>query len=600
MSTSRDREPAAQSTRAKGSQPDPEPSEFQEGAGAMLIPRGSSTQLRKSAAAEAGGLCPLEKRNRECSVPSPAASSETPPFAAPPPPPEPLLPSPAAEAPRASKDLIQRLAKPPERTASPAAEPRARSELGLLSLPPPTLFGPRRDVPKSAPAGALRLLPTPCLAEPPGRQRGPDALAAGCARRAGPESGQDAARTLVPPARPLSSLCRGRRQRRARRRRRHHRLRPPLPLRPRRRSVLNLNSFPSLSPWDFFFLISKEASCLPCPPEDLSESITSRGGLGSHGSFGGSSQKGCQALGNGTADTQRWAGVAVLAPSGYTPLRERHGVSLERKLLWGNSESSLDPRSILELNLPSMSPKKDSATGLHGWTVGSSTTRAEKRKPNLCLQKTKVLVSTAIKRHQLLSEPELLKAEPTHRYHIWSRILQALNALDYCHQGVVDLKHTWVDPFAVVWHKPGELQKSASAQSGYSPGSGKLQALALTPMEQVVVKILLCQAVLPEGFSLRLPTSSLPTGPPLLSCRKVAPPSLPCCTFLLGDLFLLCLLIVPTTTVTIWNVLIPPFSAPVTLSPAHPSAHNTFKICDTCDRLASFQLFLTQVWAELS
>lgn len=148
----------------------------------------------------------------------------------------PMVASPAAEAPRASKDLIQRLAKPPERTASPAAEPRARSELGLLSLPPPTRFGPRRDVPKSAPAGALRLLPTPCLAEPPGRQKGPDALAAGCAGRAGPEAGQDAARTPVPPARPLSSLCRGRRQRRARRRRRHHRLRPPLPLRPRRRS----------------------------------------------------------------------------------------------------------------------------------------------------------------------------------------------------------------------------------------------------------------------------------------------------------------------------------------------------------------------------
>lgn len=41
----------------------------------MLIPRGSGTQLRKSAAAvEVGSLCPLEKRNRECSVPSPAAS----------------------------------------------------------------------------------------------------------------------------------------------------------------------------------------------------------------------------------------------------------------------------------------------------------------------------------------------------------------------------------------------------------------------------------------------------------------------------------------------------------------------------------------------
>lgn len=25
---------------------------------------------------------------------------------------------------------------------------------------------------------------------------------------------------------------------------------------------------------------------------------------------------------------------------------ERHGMSLERKLLWGNSESSLDPRSV--------------------------------------------------------------------------------------------------------------------------------------------------------------------------------------------------------------------------------------------------------------
>lgn len=41
----------------------------------MLIPRGSGTQLRKSAAAaEVASLCSLEKRNRECSVPSPAAS----------------------------------------------------------------------------------------------------------------------------------------------------------------------------------------------------------------------------------------------------------------------------------------------------------------------------------------------------------------------------------------------------------------------------------------------------------------------------------------------------------------------------------------------
>lgn len=46
-------------------------------------------------------------------------------------------------------------------------------------------------------------------------------------------------------------------------------------------------------------------------------------------------------------------------------------------------------------------------------------------------------MSTVLKHHRLLSESGLLKAEPTHRHHMWSRILQALNALACCHQEVV-------------------------------------------------------------------------------------------------------------------------------------------------------------------
>eukprot|EP00074_Homo_sapiens_P066028 XP_011515220.1 t-SNARE domain-containing protein 1 isoform X6 [Homo sapiens] len=196
-------------------------------------------------------------------------------------------------------------------------------------------------------------------------------------------------------------------------------------------------------------------------------SIARGGGLGSRGPFGGPSRQGCQPLGPG------------VAPEG---------------------SRMPEPTSS-----PTIGPRKDSAAGPHGRMAGPSTTRAKKRKPNFCPQETEVLVSKVSKHHQLLFGTGLLKAEPTRRYRVWSRILQAVNALGYCRRDVVDLKHKWRDLRAVVRRKLGDLRKAAH---GPSPGSGKPQALALTPVEQVVAKTFSCQALPSEGFSLEPPRAT--------------------------------------------------------------------------------------------
>ncbi|GAB5584270.1 t-SNARE domain-containing protein 1 isoform X4 [Prionailurus iriomotensis] len=189
-------------------------------------------------------------------------------------------------------------------------------------------------------------------------------------------------------------------------------------------------------------------------------SIAGSGGLGSHGPFGGPSRQGYQPL------DMRGPGVA---PEGSgTP----------------------EPGSP-----PAASPRKDSAGGAHGRLAGPGATRAKKRKPNFCPQETEVLVSKVSKHHQLLFGTGLLKAEPTRRYHVWSRILQAVNALGYCRRDVVDLKHKWRDLRAVVRRKLGDLRHVAR-------GPGRLQASALTPVEQVVAETFSCQAPAPEGLGL--------------------------------------------------------------------------------------------------
>lgn len=139
--------------------------------------------------------------------------------------------------------------------------------------------------------------------------------------------------------------------------------------------------------------------------------------------------------------------------------------------------------------------RKDSAGGAHGRLAGPGATRAKKRKPNFCPQETEVLVSKVSKHHQLLFGPGLLRAEPTRRYRVWSRILQAVNALGYCRRDIVDLKHKWRDLRAVVRRKLGTLRHVVH-------GPGRLWASALTPVEQLVARTFSCQAPPPDGFSL--------------------------------------------------------------------------------------------------
>ncbi|XP_070487255.1 t-SNARE domain-containing protein 1 isoform X27 [Equus przewalskii] len=197
-------------------------------------------------------------------------------------------------------------------------------------------------------------------------------------------------------------------------------------------------------------------------------SIAGSGGLGSHGPFGGPSRQGYQPLGPGVATD----GSGTLEPTSPT-------------------------------STPSAGPRKDSAAGAHGRMAGPSATRAKKRKPNFCPQETEVLVSKVSKHHQLLFGTGLLKAEPTRRYRVWSRILQAVNALGYCRRDVVDLKHKWRDLRAVVRRKLGDLRRAA-----HGPGSGKPQALALTPVEQVVARTFSCQALSCGGFGLEPPRAT--------------------------------------------------------------------------------------------
>nr|XP_031295580.1 t-SNARE domain-containing protein 1 isoform X3 [Camelus dromedarius] len=183
-------------------------------------------------------------------------------------------------------------------------------------------------------------------------------------------------------------------------------------------------------------------------------SIAGSSGLESRGPFGGPSRQGYQPLGPGvTTDGS------------------------------GTLEPTLLPAGL----------KKDSAVRTHGRKMGPSTTRTKKRKPNFCPQETEVLVSKVSKHHQLLFGTGLLKAEPARRYRVWSRILQAVNALGYCRRDIVDLKHKWRDLRAVVRRKLGALRRVA-------PGPAEPQALALTPVEQVVAKTFSCQALPSEGL----------------------------------------------------------------------------------------------------
>ncbi|XP_032110439.1 t-SNARE domain-containing protein 1 isoform X3 [Sapajus apella] len=240
-------------------------------------------------------------------------------------------------------------------------------------------------------------------------------------------------------------------------------------------------------------------------------SITGGGGLGSRGPFGGPSRQGCQPL----ECTRCWTEYGIRhfpCPAPDSKLqnpcsgKDREGdlgpVGIPIVLRARKQGPGVAPEGS-RMPEPTSSPttglRKDPAAGPRGRMVGPGATRAKKRKPNFCPQETEVLVSKVSKHHQLLFGTGLLRAEPTRRYRVWSRILQAVNALGYCRRDVVDLKHKWRDLRAVVRRKLGDLRKAA-----HSPGlgSGKPQALALTPVEQVVAKTFSCQALASEGIGL--------------------------------------------------------------------------------------------------
>ncbi|XP_043735387.1 t-SNARE domain-containing protein 1 isoform X6 [Cervus elaphus] len=233
-------------------------------------------------------------------------------------------------------------------------------------------------------------------------------------------------------------------------------------------------------------------------------SIAGSGGLGSRGPFGGPSRQGYQPLECAKCWTEYGIrhfpcpspesslqdpcvgedGDGDLGPAGTPrgPRARKRGPGVAP-----DSSGTPEPTS-----LPA-GPRKEPAARARGHMA--STTRAKKRKPNFCPQETEVLVAKVSKHHQLLFGTGLPRAEPACRYRVWSRILQAVNALGYCRRDLVDLKHKWRDLRAVVRRKLGELPGAAAW-----PRATPCQALALTPLEQAVAKTFSCQALPSEGL----------------------------------------------------------------------------------------------------
>ncbi|XP_077022766.1 t-SNARE domain-containing protein 1 isoform X3 [Tamandua tetradactyla] len=238
--------------------------------------------------------------------------------------------------------------------------------------------------------------------------------------------------------------------------------------------------------------------------------IAGGGGPGSRGPFGGPSRQGYQPL----ECAKCWSEYGIRhfpcpAPES-SPEDPRGGkdgegelgpAGMPRGLRARRRGPSITPEGCQMVEaptLPAAGPRKDSVAGSHGRMAGPGTARAKKRKPNFCPQETEVLVAKVSQHHQLLFGTGLLKAAPARKYRVWGRILQAVNALGYCRRDVVDLKHKWRDLRAVVRRKLGGLRRAAPGPST-EPGGGP-QALALTPVEQVVAETFSCQALSSEGL----------------------------------------------------------------------------------------------------
>lgn len=138
--------------------------------------------------------------------------------------------------------------------------------------------------------------------------------------------------------------------------------------------------------------------------------------------------------------------------------------------------------------------------------------RTKTRKPNFSPQETEVLVQRVTRHYPLLFGA--LRAAPARKLRVWSRILQAMNALGRCRRDLGDLKHKWRDLRGVVRRKLAERPR-APAEGSLAPG------LTLTPVERMVAETFSAAGPSGEGQA----TASLPSkwAPPTARVPQAAP-----------------------------------------------------------------------------
>ncbi|XP_064443872.1 t-SNARE domain-containing protein 1 isoform X4 [Mirounga angustirostris] len=147
--------------------------------------------------------------------------------------------------------------------------------------------------------------------------------------------------------------------------------------------------------------------------------------------------------------------------------------------------------------------------------------RTKTRKPNFSPQETEVLVQRVARHHPLLFGA--LRGTPSRKHRVWSKILQAVNALGYCRRDLGDLKHKWRDLRGAVRKKLAERPRA--------PG------LILTPVERMVAETFSAPAPLGEGQAAEplpraagSPLGMKPGAGPALSRRPQRGPQDPACT----------------------------------------------------------------------
>ncbi|XP_037659570.1 t-SNARE domain-containing protein 1 isoform X2 [Choloepus didactylus] len=128
--------------------------------------------------------------------------------------------------------------------------------------------------------------------------------------------------------------------------------------------------------------------------------------------------------------------------------------------------------------------------------------RTKTRKPNFSPQETEVLVQRVARHYPLLFGA--LRAAPARKHRVWSKILQAVNALGYCRRDLGDLKHKWRD-------LRGAVRKKLAERPCALPGGGP--ALSLTPVERMVA----------ETFSAPAPQGEGPVFEPLPGSFEASP-----------------------------------------------------------------------------